>query len=221
MKKLLLVLCLGFSFQVLAAESTCQDSWYKNEIPSIKYDKELCFNEFAVIYSNKDKAPIAVAEHLTTQEIIDSHSIPRKNTFHSETQLDKAYQSKASDYAKTGYDKGHMAPSGDMPNADDQYQSFSMANMTPQLPQLNRIQWRLIEEKVRDLTKTESDVWVVTGAIFSTKTIGDGVSVPSEIYKAVKSKNSEQIFVGDNTTGEVVQLTPEQFVGKYKIEIFN
>ncbi|WP_131798045.1 DNA/RNA non-specific endonuclease, partial [Enterobacter roggenkampii] len=50
------------------------------------------------------------------------------------------------DYAKSGYDMGHMTAAGDAGTAQEQLETFSLANMTPQLPDLNRKAWRLMEE---------------------------------------------------------------------------
>ncbi|HBT4923485.1 hypothetical protein [Klebsiella pneumoniae] len=66
----------------------------------------------------------------------------------------------------------------------------------------------------------EGDAWVVTGMVPGTKTIGNGVNVPSVIWKAVKAKSGESVYVGDNTTGTVTKLTTEQFKAKYNISPF-
>ena len=82
-----------------------------------------------------------------------------------------------------------MAPNADMPNKAAQFDSFSLANMVPQAPKNNQQVWRELEEATRALvTKQKLDVFVVTGPVFQgkkLKTIGQGVIVPSAVYKAV------------------------------------
>jgi endonuclease G len=82
-----------------------------------------------------------------------------------------------------------MTPSGDMPGGQAQQQSFSLANMVPQTPELNRGVWAGIEMSVRDLAVGEGEVYVVTGPAFQggqLQSIGpNGVLVPSATWKAV------------------------------------
>jgi endonuclease G len=59
-----------------------------------------------------------------------------------------------------------MTPSGDMPDARAQEQSFSLANMVPQAPMLNRGVWERIESAVRRLARREDGIYVVTGPVF-------------------------------------------------------
>ena len=45
----------------------------------------------------------------------------------------------AVDYRKSGYDRGHLAPAGDMKwDVQAMKESFYYSNISPQLPQLNR-----------------------------------------------------------------------------------
>jgi len=93
------------------------------------------------------------------------------------------------DYRSSGFDRGHMAPSGDMPDAQSQQQTFPLANMVPQAPALNRGPWERIESAVRRLARRRGELYVVTGPAFTgarIDTIGDNrVLVPTATWKAV------------------------------------
>jgi endonuclease G len=75
-----------------------------------------------------------------------------------------------------------------MPDDDSQQESFSLANMVPQVPSLNRGVWEGIESAVRDFVRKSGEVYVVTGPIFrgqTLKRINGRVLVPTDIYKAI------------------------------------
>ena len=92
--------------------------------------KELCFEAFGVMHSGISKTPLWSAEYLTASAI--DADVPRKDKFHEETQLPQNERAELKDYAKSGYDRGHMSPSADMPTESAQADSFSLANMVPQ-----------------------------------------------------------------------------------------
>lgn len=225
MKKLFLILLLlvpGISF---AEEYTCPNVYLNNELPTVKYDKVLCFKDYSVLYSTKYKIPLVSSEHLTSTELHGAEDINRKNSFHREEQLPVEDASNPKDYAKSGYDMGHMSPAGDMPDMSSQYESFSLSNMTPQTPQLNRIVWRKIEGTVRAMAKQYGEVYVVTGAIVSDTSveIHDGIKVPDLLYKAVyvPSNGASQVFVAPNDTTKTFKImTLGSFAEEYGITPF-
>ncbi|MBP2845446.1 DNA/RNA non-specific endonuclease [Dickeya oryzae] len=217
----LLVLILTIvSSSGIADQSRCPGKFIHDEIPNIHYDEEICFTAFAVLYSYVNKGPVISAEHLTAEMVKAAETFPRRNAFHVEQQIPDTAQSSSSDYVYSGYDQGHMTPAGDMPDSTTRHESFSMANMTPQLPKLNRIAWRKTEAFVRKLALQDGEVWVITGALFSNEHIGNGVSVPTLIYKAVSSQSGQQVFVGDNTSGVVTSLSIRDFHTQYSIAPF-
>lgn len=177
----------------LSSNSACLDQFYRDIPPylakeSLKKDTyPLCFNGFSVMYSGVSKTPLWSAEVLTPQRL--SQKIPREDSFHEETRVKASHQAMLSDYKGSGFDRGHMAPNADMPNKDAQFDSFSLANMVPQAPKNNQKVWREIEEATRAIvTKQKLDVYVVTGPTFTSqklKTIGNGVIVPTAVFKAV------------------------------------
>ncbi len=176
-----------------SSNTGCLKQFYRDVPPllskdSLKKDSyALCFNDFNVMYSGVSKTPLWTAEYLTPERL--SIKIKREDNFHEETRLKPAHRALLSDYRGSGYDRGHMAPNGDMNNTAAQYDSFSLANMVPQAPKNNQEVWRKLEEAVRSVvTKQHKDAYVLTGPVFEgkrLKTIGKGVIVPTAVYKAV------------------------------------
>jgi len=176
-----------------SSNGACLKQFYRDVPPllskdSLKKDSyALCFNDFNVMYSGISKTPLWSAEYLTPERL--SIKIKREDNFHEETRVQLAHRALLSDYRGSGYDRGHMAPNGDMNNTAAQYDSFSLANMVPQAPKNNQEVWRKLEEAVRSMvTKQHKDAYVLTGPVFEgkrLKTIGKGVIVPTAVYKAV------------------------------------
>jgi endonuclease G len=164
----------------------------------------LCFHGFAVLHSGVTRTPLYAAEHLTRGRIEAAHGVRRVNQFHPEDRLPPEQRAEISDYARSGYDRGHMAPSGDMPDARSQAESFSLANMVPQAPRLNRGVWEGIESAVRDLAVQEGDIYVVTGPLFrgeELQALKGRVLVPSDTFKAVydPERGGSAAYVCSNT----------------------
>lgn len=94
-----------------------------------------------------------------------------------------------SDYTKTGYDRGHLAPAGDMKfSAQAMSESFYMGNVSPQLPGFNRGIWKKLEEQFRSWAPNSHPVFVVTGPVLTdpiSSHIGQtcSISVPQRFYK--------------------------------------
>ena len=149
----------------------------------------LCNDAFAVATSPVSRGALWAAEHLTAARLEEARQLPRDDSFHPDDRLAPGRRAEIADYRGTGYDRGHLAPSGDMPTAEAQGQSFSLANMVPQTPELNRGVWEGIESAVRRLAAGNGELYVVTGAAFKGKRIKavgpDRVLVPSAVWKAV------------------------------------
>lgn len=177
------------------AHAQC-DNFYLGEAKPVIEEKgvEICYDEFAVHYSAEYNAPVYAVQALTAEQIRGSEVIKRDDAFHAEPSIKGI---KPSVYRNTGYDKGHLAPAGDMGTTTSQYQSFSMANMVPQTPQNNREVWRHIESTVHDMAEKlapSEKLYVVTGAVFGNDTIKD-VRVPMYLYKAIYSPSTNEVGV--------------------------
>ncbi|MTI30603.1 DNA/RNA non-specific endonuclease, partial [Xanthovirga aplysinae] len=94
-----------------------------------------------------------------------------------------------SDYKRSGYDRGHLAPAADFSwDATAMSESFLMSNMSPQSPEFNRGIWKKLEEKTRTWAKRNDELYVVTGPVLrkGLKKIGKNkVAVPKYYYKVI------------------------------------
>ena len=164
----------------------------------------ICYQEYAVAVSGKTLTPLWSAEYLTQQRIMAARSVKRANTFHEETSLPLTSRAHLNDYLRSGQDKGHMSPSGDMSNPISQNESFSLANMIPQDPNNNRHLWEGIESGTRNFAIKNGKVYVITGPLFVGSTIrflNNRVAIPTQIFKLLYDpvNNTGGVYVVDNT----------------------
>lgn len=92
-------------------------------------------------------------------------------------------------YRKSGYDKGHLCPAGDMEFSKSAYDdTFYTSNISPQDHEFNAGIWNRLEQKVRYWAQRYDGVYVVTGGVLTktSKTIGtEKVVVPDYFYKII------------------------------------
>ncbi len=103
------------------------------------------------------------------------------------------------DYKGSGYDRGHLAPAGDMKyNTISMEESFFMSNIAPQSPTFNRGGWKKLESLVRDWGKN-FEIYVTTAGVLGSNIIGkigkNKITIPSMFYKTVYSPDQE-IMIG-------------------------
>lgn len=107
-------------------------------------------------------------------------------------------QARLADYSGSGYDLGHMAPNQDFAwDQAEQRDSFSFANVAPQLPGLNRQGWERGEEYVRAWAYERGELEVYVGPILgpNDKTLGDdAVDIPSAFFKVVVDPKTGEGF---------------------------
>jgi endonuclease G, mitochondrial len=180
----------------LAKSTDCRNLFQASTPPKLTNAKleakttSLCFSDFAILHSGISRTPVWVAEHLADRGVGAAKELsrPESSAFHAETALTPADRAELNDYERSGYDRGHMAPNGDMSDAKAQEESFSLANIVPQHACNNRATWASIESAVRGLATDFGEVYVVTGPAFigsKLKTINNRVLVPSHLFKAV------------------------------------
>jgi endonuclease G len=182
------------SSPALAAHTGCPEHFANGEAPDLinrKLDsrsREVCYSGYALKHSGVTRTPLYAAEHLTRERLMQGKGLKRHNNFHPDDNIPAAERAELRHYARSGYDRGHVAPSADMFDMQSQYECFSLANMMPQVPENNRGPWEGIESSVRKMAQERGDLYVVTGPIFRgerVQRIGGAVLVPTSMFKAV------------------------------------
>jgi endonuclease G len=111
---------------------------------------------------------------------------PRQDDFRPDTTLpDGWYQVQNFDYSGSGYDRGHMTPSGDRTRSiPDNSATFLMTNMIPQLAANNQGAWEDFESYLRTQAQAGQEIYIISGVHGSIGTIAQGrVTVPQYTWK--------------------------------------
>ncbi|MCW8329693.1 DNA/RNA non-specific endonuclease [Photobacterium sp. SDRW27] len=186
--KHLLFAILGIALSASASAAICHQHLEKGTPNSS--DQILCRDGYAAGYNYQNKVSNWVAYHITKESVNAFYE--RSNSFRTDKELPAVFRATSSDYTKSGYDRGHLAPSGTMDfSQESMQQSFLMSNMAPQLPGFNRGGWKALEEKVREWANTYDELYVVSGPIWDGNEtyIGNGVYIPNRFYKVILDPN--------------------------------
>jgi len=142
---------------------------------------------YTLAYDAQTKTPQWVAWELTRAETEGNE--PRTNIFMPDPKF-KGEQVEHGDYIRSGYDRGHMAPAGDMRWSKNAMQeSFYMSNICPQNPQLNGGLWNDLENKCRSWARKYNKVYIACGPVYQGKGKGyigkHRVKVPDAFFKVI------------------------------------
>ena len=157
------------------------------EIPAHQANETLISHEgYTLSYNEKYEQANWVAYELTSEETNSVYN--RTNQFLVDPKISTG-SADNSDYAGSGYDRGHLAPAGDMGWSEkSMIESFYYSNMSPQVPSFNRGIWKNAESFTREAAIENHVIYVVTGPVFTSDmtTIGKNkVAVPVAYYKVI------------------------------------
>jgi endonuclease G, mitochondrial len=98
------------------------------------------------------------------------------------------YRVTSEDYTGSGFDRGHMTPSGDRTrSATDNSATFLMTNILPQTPENNQRAWERLESYSRELALAGNELYIISGGAGSRGRIGtnNNVNVPAVTWKVI------------------------------------
>ena len=120
----------------------------------------------------------------------------RSANFMPNTELpENCYAVRPSDYRGSGYDRGHLIPSGDRTRTiADNMSTFLMTNIIPQSPSNNREVWRELEEYSRQLAYRGKELYIVAGGQGIERKIAQSrVVVPEYTWKVILILDPDEI----------------------------
>jgi endonuclease G len=139
--------------------------------------------QYAMSYNASLGGPNWVSWHLEEGDLGDVE----RSTFRPNPVLPVSLQIRPADYKGSGYDRGHVCPSGDRTRTErDNQATFQMSNMLPQAAALNQHVWKDLEDHCRDLARAGNELYISAGGAGSLGRIANGrVNIPAACWKII------------------------------------
>ncbi len=153
---------------------------------------------YACLHDSFRKVPLWVSYRLTREDLKNLLKRPKPEPFKADPDLKKKFRAELTDYRRSGWDRGHMAPSEHMSrDVDTQAESYFLSNIAPQNGITNNQGfWRVLEGTHKSYAERFREIYVIVGPIFDRlpepgegplpAAIGNNlVSVPTHFYRIV------------------------------------
>ncbi|MBA3634469.1 MAG: DNA/RNA non-specific endonuclease [Acidobacteria bacterium] len=169
--------------------------------------------QYSLSYNRSKATPNWVAWRLDSTWL---GTTPRQDDFRPDPQLPNGwYQVTPENYSGSGYDRGHMTPSGDRTrSAADNSATFLMTNIIPQLAANNQGPWEEFESYCRTLANQGNELYIVSGGAGNAGTIAQGrIVVPQVTWKVVLvlpngNNDLQRVTKGTRTIAIIVPNQP-------------
>lgn len=165
---------------------------------------EICYNEY-----NRG----AVYSYYSLQKV-DIVNISKRPAFYTDVfNLSIPNLVFTNEYIHLGYDRGHIASDASFDYSEDSLHAvYSMINITPQTPQLNRIAWKKTEIYERELAKSYKVNILVL--INYDNTFINNLSIPILFTKIFEYNNVVECYQFNNVFDKAYNKQPLE---KYKV----
>lgn len=161
------------------------------------YGQQVNYSSFIVEYSDSLKIPLSVVWNLSSSDL---GKVKRTASmkFHTDTIGGRPTASPA-DYNHSGYDRGHMCPAADRSRSRElMATTFTMANICPQTPDLNRKSWKYLEDSCRVWARQGKKLKIEAVPVFWVAPIlrigRSRVAVPHGFMKTIRDQLTDSII---------------------------
>ena len=196
-------------------ETSSQSSSQKTPLQNATCSQLLHKKYYEICYDYDAKGALFVAYTLDGK-VVNNPNLTQRFSFYEEESIPLIYRSDSDDYRGSGYDRGHMASDASFDyNQSALYSVYSMANIVPQNPDVNRYSWIDTEFLERDKAVDYGSVSVVIAIVYSDnpERIGkNDIAVPSGFYKKIANTayNYEACYFYENIPYDVASDTLAQ-----------
>ena len=187
-------------------------------VAQIKFDTLIKTPAYNSYYSYFYKAPVIVSYKLYKG---GGNCSRTENHFRFINSLGFENEAKPKDYAKSGYDEGHMANAEDFAfNCILEESTFRFFNAVPQTHENNRGIWKHYETATRKLSQSDS-LLVICYNHFGTEKLNNRIAIPDTNYKFVYSLTTHELLlsIGICNNSQPIESKPNKEIEKdlYKI----
>lgn len=169
--------------------------------------------QYSLSYNRSKATPNWVAWRLDSTWV---GTAPRQDDYRPDPALPAAwYHVQDNDYSGSGYDRGHMCPSGDRTRSvPDNSATFLMTNFIPQLAANNQGPWADFENYCRTLAGQGNEIYIYSGGTGNAGTIANGqIVVPATTWKVVivmpnGTDDLQRVNKGMRTIGLIIPNQP-------------
>jgi endonuclease G len=178
--------------------------------------------QYVLSYNDSKKIPNWVCWNLTASDIGNTE----RSAFGEDPDLPSGFRRiRSADYANSGFDRGHMCPSKDRSDTEENnLPLFYMTNILPQAPVNNQQPWRLLEERCRDLAKHGNELYIASGPSGRGGTGKDNtkhdfigkttqIEVPATVWKVMLVLPNKDAMPTAETKAFAVWMPNDQTVG--------
>lgn len=148
---------------------------------------QINYQDFTLFY-NEDLNIAEFASYRLTREMVEGAGQHKRVSFRKENGVSPRK------YIRSGYDRGHLFPAGNASYDSIRIrETFDMANIIPQLPDLNRGIWKITEEFERSLALHYGCIWVRIEVQPGDKNFKQ-VNIPESYRKIIEDCKGNQIL---------------------------
>ncbi len=179
--------------ETFLATKTPREAQHGLELPYAYDDKHIIEHMgYTLSYNESLRIPNWVAWELLSSELYGDFDRAQKFTPDPDWKGRQAYDN---DYSGSGWDRGHMAPSGDMKwSSQTMKECFYLTNVCPQHHNLNSGVWNDLEKQTRKEARYYGTVWICCGPVID-RGLGhigrNKVCIPDGFFKALLARKKD------------------------------
>ena len=211
LKNILLLTLLPFMFIACGGatnlNSINEETNYKDKFINESSCSQIIDNEFIIMCYDYKKKAVKSVSYTLLGDLMNETNIDERPSFYVEKELKSKDRISSTDYTNSGYDKGHMAPDAAFDWSQESLDAvYTLANIIPQAPQVNRRSWAKLERYVRDMAEEFGELDIVNVVKYGQRSSRMGknrMAISKGYYKILynEDENYEECFYYSNKLG--------------------